>query len=230
MFPSVLIASWLFTTSLLPGFSEPTQTGIQPQAESRLYVKSSEAGRVIVSAADLDFLGAAQLDLVFPPGTIEQPQVVAGELLSNALLESNLISEGRLRIAFVSSEPLGGTGELLKLEFQSPTSSSPVAWKLENARGWRSSDSSEISINLSAPPPATPVVEPVDSSKPTGIQPVVSESAQPVPGQSGMTLMLPELPSPLVIRVELPGWLYFAWGGFSVLVVGLLVCLLLKKQ
>ena len=235
MFSSLTVLCCFLLGFWLNGSQEPAPVVGPAPTGTSFSIRQAERGLAIVSAVDVEDLGAAQLEVVFPPGSLEQPQVVAGELLSNALLESNLVSAGRLRIAFVSSEPLRGSGELLKLQFQSPPgSNTPVAWKLENVRGWRSSDSSEVPISLSAPPssssPAKPIAEPIPEPKPEARPAAAPEPIRAEPAASEVTLNFPQLPSPLVIRVELPGWTYFVFGCLSMLVIGLLACLLLKKH
>lgn len=81
-------------------------------------------------------IGAIQFDIVFDPKQTFEAIEPAG-LLPSALLESNLVEPGRLRVAMVSSEPISGIGALAKLKFAAGSRLvSEQEFRLENLKAW----------------------------------------------------------------------------------------------
>ena len=72
---------------------------------------------VPLSITDAKNLGSLQFDLVYDPKLFEpsQPPVKAGALLPGAMVESNAVEPGTLRVAMISGEPVNGSGEILVL-------------------------------------------------------------------------------------------------------------------
>jgi len=207
---------------------------------------SSRESRVIIQASSLPEVGAAQFDLVFAPELFAEPVIMPSTILGNALLESNQIEPGRLRIAFVSSEPLPEHGELMKIEFPSidkderSTSVSVDSVKLENVKAWRLADSSEVDIRIgpseqssfaktsAVEPKSAPVSSLVSTPEPAF---KASSSSSPIP----FVVNIPEsiqvtVSSPIEIRIELPGWLYFIVGTIATMIIGLLLALVYKRN
>lgn len=192
---------------------------------------------IIVQTSVLPEVGAAQFDLVFNTEQLKQPELLAGALLSNALLESNLVSPGRLRVAFVSSGPISGPGELVVLRDLNGNiaSTRELGVRLENAKAWKSIDSSEVAIDLNVPPPATPAKAIAKSSSSQADAPVtmLSPSSNPtnqVASQSNTLILAQTTPLQLQVQLTLPGWFTFIAGALTTLVVGSLLLLLMRKS
>lgn len=95
-------------------------------------------------------IGAGQLELVFDPSVLEFSQVQGGELLSSAMLDSNLTGDGHLKIAFVASEVPQNTGRLLIVEMKSlAKAATDTTLRIEKVRLWKSEDSSEVVTEFS---------------------------------------------------------------------------------
>ena len=219
----------------------PMVPHIWAQLEPSGKAGSPGAFRVIVRASALPEIGSAQFDLVLAPELERPPVINPGNLLGNALLDSNEIQPGRLRIAFVSSEPLPEQGELLTIECQlKDLAKSSPSLQLENVKAWKVTDSSEVDIRIGQSelnPTAqstamTPLVSP---GAQLPIAPEHQVTANPFPATLPLAINLPEsiqitVSSPLDIRIELPGWFYFFVGASSTLVFGLLALLVCKRS
>ncbi len=175
-----------------------------PQAELsvvRSSAASQDAFQLVVVAKSLDSLGAGQLDVVFDSDHLEFQDAVAGDLLSSALFESNLVESNRVRIAFASSDPVGGKGALLLVNFTprgSPVES--LDFDLENVNFWKSSDSTEIGIQ----------------ARGGTVSGNEARSSQP----------LPTAEPTKSADTNLPGWVYFVGGAGISLIIVLLVLVL----
>lgn len=122
-------------------------------------------------------IGAIQFDIVFDPKQTFEA-IEPAELLPSALLESNLVEPGRLRVATVSSEPISGVGTLAKMKFAAGSSLvSEQEFRIENLKAWDLDSLAAVAVTPDktkrlgavAPPPRT---EPIPSD---------SVSNQPVP-------------------------------------------------
>lgn len=234
----------LFLTSQLPDSSGASNGAVRKSDTPRIWIQVAENGnqtetnlkQLTVQTFALPEVGAAQFDLVFNPEQMQQPELVAGSLLSNALLESNFVSPGRLRIAFVSSDPISGSGELVILRDlnQEISPKGELDVRLENVKAWKSADSSEVGLELSAPPPTGPAkaVAKPSSSQTNPQATTFSPSSNPLPqvAHSSDTVTLAQS-TPLQVQVQLtlPGWFTFAAGALTTLVVGSLLLLLARK-
>jgi len=239
-----LLACLFLTIQLTDSSGAKNETSQQPEAP-RFWVEIAEKqsgnepvpSRYIVQTSALPEVGAAQFDLVFNPEQLKQPELLAGTLLSNALLESNLVSPGRLRVAFVSSDPISRSGELVVLRDLngeiSPTRELRVL--LENAKAWKSVDSSEVAIDLTSTVtlPAIHAKAVVKPSSQTDAQvttpsPSSNSMSQATPTSSTVTLAQP---TPLQVQVQLtlPSWFTFTAGVLTTLVIGSLILLLIRK-
>jgi hypothetical protein len=236
----------LLLTIQLPNSSGTIDAiGQQPETP-RFWVQSTEKqsnaeptkNGFIIQTSLLPAVGAAQFDLVFNPEQLKQPELIAGNLLSNALLESNLVSPGRLRVAFVSSEPITGPGELVFL-WDANTATSPsrdFSIRLENAKAWKSVDSSEVAIdlnstvNLPAVPAKAVAKQPIQTdAQVTTLSPSSHPMSQATTTNNTVTLTQP---TPLQVQVQLtlPGWFTFAAGALTTLVIGSLILLWMRKH
>jgi hypothetical protein len=239
--------AWLLVvltlTLQLPDSSSSGEPARQNPESPRFWVQAAEKGsaanpklrRLTVQTSALPEVGAAQFDLVFAPDKLEQPELLAGKLLGNALLESNLTAPGRLRVAFVSSEPISSAGELVIFQAIDSGTSPSVGpeVRLENIKAWKSADSTELAIQIGQA--EQPVASSAASSPTTGpTSPPASvagdtsatqnPTANPNPTNVQVTLC-----SPLEVHLELPGWLYFIAGSLTTLIAGA-ICLFVWKR
>lgn len=239
--------AWLLVvltlTLQLPDSSSSGASAWQQPDSPRFWVQAATAGseanpklrRLTVQTSTLPDVGAAQFDLVFDPGKLEQPELLAGKLLGDALLESNLVAPGRLRVAFVSSEPLSNAGELIVFQAIDSGSSpniEPEA-RLENVKAWKSADSTELAIQLGqaerpVASPAASAPAPSPNPQPASVAGATS-AVQDATANPNPTNVQVTLNSPLEVHLELPGWLYFIAGSLTTLIAGA-VCLFALKR
>lgn len=91
-------------------------------------------------------LGALQFELTYDPAVLEAGEVVAGPGIAGVLLESNVVSPGRLRVAMAGNEPMTGDGELTAaFAVKAPGTS---ALGLENARAWEQANSLDMLVDV----------------------------------------------------------------------------------
>ena len=235
----------LFLTIQLPDSSGARNETVQQPEAPRFWVEIAEQqsgneasqSRFTVQTSALPEVGAAQFDLVFNPEQLKQPELLAGTLLSNALLESNLVSPGRLRVAFVSSDPISGPGDLVVLrDLNGDVSTSrELGVRLENAKAWKSIDSSEVAIDLTSTVtlpvvPAKAVVKPSSQTDAQVTTPSPSSNSMSQATTTSSTVTLAQ-PTPLQVQVQLtlPGWFTFAAGALTTLVIGSLILLWMRK-
>jgi hypothetical protein len=135
-------------------------TGRLVSAESSGPVSGASVECVAVSGSDavtFEFslqsealIGAGQMELLFDPGVLEFSQVQGGELLSSAMLDSNLTADGHLKIAFVASDVPKSTGRLLTVEMKLLSQiSAETTLRVGEVRLWKSEDSSEVVTEFS---------------------------------------------------------------------------------
>jgi hypothetical protein len=107
--------------------------------------------------------------------------------------------------------------------------------RLENAKAWKSVDSSEVAIDLTSTVtlPAIPAKAVVKPSSQTDAQvttpsPSSNSMSQATPTSSTVTLAQP---TPLQVQVQLtlPSWFTFTAGVLTTLVIGSLILLLIRK-
>jgi len=90
-------------------------------------IKGSGASvEVPIAMSESGGLGALQFDLTYDPTIVNPKSVENGIAMINGMVEFKVKSPGLLGIAFISSEPVYGSGELLKVRFK------PVAKKAGN--------------------------------------------------------------------------------------------------
>ena len=201
--PYFVILALVLGQSLLGSFMMAAQ-----QAELsvvRSSTASKDAFQLVVVAKSLDSLGAGQLDLVFDSDHLEFQDAFAGDLLSSALFESNLVESNRVRIAFASSEPVSGEGALLLVNFTprgSPVES--LDFDLESVSVWKSSDSTELGIQA--------VGGTVSWNEASTSQPLSTAERTKSPDTS------------------LPGWVYFVGGAGLSLIIVLLILVLRGRK
>ncbi len=96
---------------------------------------------VPITTKECEGLGALQFDLTYDPAIVDVESVDAGSGLSNGLVEFQVKAPGLLGVALISSVPVNGPGELLKVRFKPLTPegsstdlaiTSETAWDYEN--------------------------------------------------------------------------------------------------
>ncbi len=229
--------------SAAPLTAQESETGqavwlsIEPSAPSPAESESADAtDRVLlnVSAAAVVNLGAAQFEIHFPGDAWEFDQAKAGSLLSSALLESNLASAGQMKVAFVSSESIDGSGTLLTVELKRKTPTARLdGFELKNFQAWRQEDSADsvfvVRPAVGAPPP--PVAPPIPATE-TSVAPSAVSSAQPPSPPVVVNVPPTELhfPESLNLKVEVPGSLWFSAGALCGLLAGGLIAWLNRSK
>ena len=83
---------------------------------------SDQSIEVPMSATQCDGLGALQFSLTYDAEVIEPTSVDAGGNLTSGLVEFDIKSPGTVRVGMISSNPVKGAGELLKVTFKRLTS------------------------------------------------------------------------------------------------------------
>lgn len=91
-------------------------------------------------------LGALQFELTYDPAVLEAGEVVAGPGIPGVLLESNVVSPGRLRVALAGNEPMAGDGELTATFAVKAPGTSVLG--IENARAWEQTNSLDMLIDV----------------------------------------------------------------------------------
>jgi len=71
-----------------------------------------------ISADRCEGLGALQFNFTYDAAVVEPTSVESGSDLSSGLVEFEIKSPGNLRVAMISSNPVKGSGELLKVIFK----------------------------------------------------------------------------------------------------------------
>lgn len=84
-----------------------------------------EAGNIRLDGRDFVDIVAADLTLLYDAATFANPRVEAGAWSKDALLAANPVKPGEVRMAFVRSMPLNGSGTLAEL-YGSPVAAGPV--------------------------------------------------------------------------------------------------------
>ncbi len=198
--------------------------------------EGEESAMVQVSAANVVNLGAAQFEILFPSEAWEFSQATAGTLLSSALLESNLIEPGRIKVAFVSSESIDGAGTLLTLEFKPiSTSGIPTGVELQNFRAWKQEDSADSEFLVGPTDRAeTPAPEPPPST-PVETTPATLANPEPLPSLAPPVVVnVPptqlNFPESLQLKIEIPGSVWFLAGTLCGLLAAGLIGWIFKTK
>lgn len=112
--PSLAAKILLLLLALCRAF--PAQASVLELTLPITEVAPGQSTTAILSVSNAVDLGALQFSLVHDPEVAIITDVVAADLLPNAMLEFNP-EEGRCNIALVSTEPVSGTGPLLEITF-----------------------------------------------------------------------------------------------------------------
>ncbi len=106
--------------------------------------------RIPLSGTGAAVLGAVQFELAFDPAVLQIKAVEAGSGWPGAMIESNVVAAGRMRVAAVSSQAAAGDGELFVLVV-APLEGGEAASPLEvaNGRAWEHATNFEMLLNVS---------------------------------------------------------------------------------
>lgn len=169
----------------------------------------------IVLTSDVT-IGAGQFEFSFDPGVLSFDQLSAGEMLDSALFDSNVVTSGRLKVAFVSNEASKSSGALLRVQMK-VLSEAPGndCFQVDKVRLWKAEDSSEVvpevlrDVSWNIP-------EPSAGKTNTGSARQESASAdENVEAKPESTL---------------PGWVFVVGGAGAVTILFLTVLLLRRKS
>ena len=148
--PVVIVFSLLFAVVSGQLVSAESNVQISVARVECIAVSGSDAVTFEFSLKSEELIGAGQMELLFDPGVLEFSQVQGGELLSSAMLDSNLTADGHLKIAFVASDVPKSTGRLLIVEMKSLSQiSAETTLRVGEVRLWKSEDSSEVLTEFS---------------------------------------------------------------------------------
>ena len=119
-----------------------------PAASVTLAVPDCQAApggeiKVPIQARRAEGVGSFQFELTYDPALLEFQEVEEGPMLSGAMLASNIVTPGRVKLAGVGDpkQPLHGDGELVLVRFRvldEGGEECPIA--IENARAWEQTD------------------------------------------------------------------------------------------
>ena len=135
-----LAASWLAVMAILVSDA--------PAASVTLAVPNCQAAtgdeiKVPIQARRAEGIGSFQLELVYDPALLEFQEVEEGPMLSGAMLASNVVAPGRVKLAGVGDpkKPLRGDGELVLVRFRvlgEGGQQCPLG--IDNALAWEQTD------------------------------------------------------------------------------------------
>jgi hypothetical protein len=174
--------------------------------------ESSSEARAGVRFAAAQKIGAGQLELVFDPERMELLALEAGDNLSSALLENSLIQPGRLKVAFVTTDPVVGAGELLRLRFGLRGEWTQTSLAIENFRAWND-DTVEVPVIVESGKISRPIPALIDQT----------------PGPAVVSPNTPPVTPQVVIQYLIPGWVYALGGAGATTILFLLILLLRQK-
>jgi hypothetical protein len=107
----------------------PADVSVSPEADVDIPIRMSGA----------DGLGPLQFDLCYDPELVSpaSPAIQAGPASGGAMIESNVVEPGRLRVAMICGQPVSGEGDLLLVSFKAvgPAGQSCDV-TLEKVRAW----------------------------------------------------------------------------------------------
>lgn len=214
-----------------------------------LHLNSIPTGTELkVEISSTENVGALQFEIVFPPEGVAG-QIEPAALLPSALMESNLVEPGRLRVAVVSSEPILGSGTLAKLVFDSVTSLNPETdFRIENIKAWHLDSLAALPVEVASTEAVGQQItldsaQPVEPNEPT--QPVAKPNENHVASEFGreplglmgrdeIRKMIVEVwqtleSNPRPVQLVLPSWVSFLSGAGSMLIVLLLLRMCCSK-
>lgn len=131
-----LLATWASTSAASVTIAVPQDATGAPGGDAE----------VPISIRGAQGLGALQFELTYDPAVLEAGEVVAGQDIAGVLLESNVVSPGRLRVAMAGNEPMAGDGELTATFAVKAPGTSALA--LENARAWEQENGLDMLVDV----------------------------------------------------------------------------------
>lgn len=135
----LLVLCWAF----------PVQAAALELTLPRAEVAPGQSTTAILSVSNAVDLGALQFSLVYDPQVATVIDVVAADLLPNAMLEFNP-EEGRCNIALVSAEPVSGSGPLLEITFAAVGGGGSVsALTVQDPQAWEGVNNSLLDVAAS---------------------------------------------------------------------------------
>ncbi|QEM67469.1 hypothetical protein FO488_04460 [Geobacter sp. FeAm09] len=129
-------------------------------ATSHLSIAASGNGVYVIQGTNLSSVAAIELTLRYDTASMSSPTVALGSLASGAMLATNTLTAGTIRIAMVSNRAVSGSGPVATVSFATVTGAGGIAI------------SSYSMINSSGTGPGTPV----PSSPPSTGTPIPSDS------------------------------------------------------
>jgi hypothetical protein len=103
----------------------------------------NSAIKVPIQARQAEGVGSFQLELVYDPALLEFQEVEERPMLSGAMLASNVVAPGRVKLAGVGDpkKPLRGDGELVLVRFRvRGAGGKQCSLGIDNALAWEQTD------------------------------------------------------------------------------------------
>ena len=109
--------------------------------------RGGQVAKLPINAETKVAIGALQLDLMYDPEVLTFKAIDNGPLATSALVESNVIAPGVLRVALAGNGEIKGNGTLLNVEFQVNSGDArTVDLSLAKARSWDHADNLEMTV------------------------------------------------------------------------------------
>jgi hypothetical protein len=145
------VALWSAAVNVSSAYSNINSDSNGSEGRPKIWIRANREGpatELTIEISSDEKIGAVQFELIFPVAGDFQ-HIEPASLLSSALMESNIIEPGRLRVAVVSSEALLGSGEFATLRFGSlPVSNPEMQLRLENVKAWHLESLAEVPVKV----------------------------------------------------------------------------------
>jgi hypothetical protein len=212
--------------------SFPGHSNIGSDELQKIWIRANREDPVTeltIEISSKEKIGAVQFELVFPAVGVFQ-QIEPAALLPSALIESNILEPGRLRVAVVSSEPITGSGEFARLRFASlPVSNPATELRLENIQAWHLESLAAVPVEAgktmlvggeTVQKPNENIILPTPADE-VGLVSQTRESSNPIARDEIRKIVFDVLRelnlSPQTASAKWSGWVYFAAGVVSTL-------------
>ena len=129
----------IFVVALLATAAPLAHTASLTLSVAKARAAPGSEAAVSVQVTNAQGMGPLQFDLVFDPAILEplDPAVTEGSLPAGAMIESNCVEPGRLRVAMISGKAVTGSGEVAVCHFRvTGEAGRSGSLQLENGRAW----------------------------------------------------------------------------------------------
>jgi hypothetical protein len=87
-------------------------------ASSLITLTPAGAGSFFIQGAPVEGAGAIEITLAYDAALLGNPQVIAGPLISGAMMAANSTIPGIVRVAIIHTTPISGSGNIATLTFE----------------------------------------------------------------------------------------------------------------